>query len=245
LLHEKAQNDTESLAVLTEAEVRFPANASFPELRARILLEEGRTLETLAALRHANELAPTDLGILTLLVSTSAKELRWDEASSWLAQIPPAARTAEHVRLAWQIFTGLGDHVQALASAVQLFHMTNSVEALVLEARSMLAAGRAADAMIVIDHILLAMDPPPLLASELHYLRSRAGSADPLVDLRNALNENPDNQEALSAIAELLAGHKEYRKAMEYARRASMLAPENTVLARRAAEISKLAETSP
>jgi tetratricopeptide (TPR) repeat protein len=105
----------------------------------------------------------------------------------------------------------------------------------------MLATGRPADALVVIDHGLLAMDPPPPLASELHFLRSQAGSADPLLDLRTALRENPDNAEALAAIADVLAGQKDYRKAMEYAKRASALAPDNAALARKARELSKLA----
>jgi cytochrome c-type biogenesis protein CcmH/NrfG len=108
----------------------------------------------------------------------------------------------------------------------------------------MLASDRPADAMVVIDHALLAMDPLPPLASELHFLRSRAGSADPLLDLRTALRENPDNGEALAAIAEVLAGQKDYRKAAEYLKRASTLAPDNAALAQRAAELSKLAEAA-
>jgi tetratricopeptide (TPR) repeat protein len=241
LLHDNAQNDPESLAVLGDAETRYPADASFPEMRARILLDKGQTQEAVTALLHAHELAPEDLEILSLLVSTSAQARQWNEASSWLAMIPGPARTAENLRLGWQISNGLGDHAQALAFALQLFRMTKTADALALEARSMLAAVRPADAMVVIDHALLAMDPPPPLASELHYLRSQAGSADPLFDLRAALRENPDNAEALSAIADFLAAQKDYRKAMEYAKRASTLAPNNAALAQKARELSRLA----
>jgi tetratricopeptide (TPR) repeat protein len=119
--------------------------------------------------------------------------------------------------------------------------MTGDGEALALEARSMLAIGRPADAIVVIDHALIAMDAQPPLASELHFLRSRSGSADPLLDLRTALRENPDNGEALAAIADVLAGQKDYRKAMEYAKRASALSPDNAALAQKAGELSKLA----
>jgi tetratricopeptide (TPR) repeat protein len=193
-------------------------------------------------LRHAHDLDPGSISILSLLVSTSAQAGQWDEAASWLALIPAASRSPEHLRLDWQISTGLGNHVQALAAAVQLFGMTGDTGALALEARSMLAAGRPAGALVVIDHVLLAMDPAPPLASELYFLRSGSGSADPLRDLRNALIENPDNSEALSAIADVLAGQKDYRKAMEYAKRASALSPDDAVLSRKAAELSRLAD---
>jgi tetratricopeptide (TPR) repeat protein len=242
LLHDGQQNDPEALVVLADAEARYPADASFPELRARILLDEGKTEEAVTALQHAHELAPANLGILSLLVSTSTRSQQWKEAASWLAQIPEPARTPEHLRLGWQISTGLGDNAQGLAFAARLFQKTKDGGALALEARSMLGAGRPADAMVVIDHVLLSMEPQPPLASELHFLRSRAGSADPLLDLRTALRENPDNGEALAAIAEVLAGQKDYRKAMEYAKRASALAPDNAALSQRAGELSRLAE---
>ncbi|MGO9311042.1 MAG: tetratricopeptide repeat protein, partial [Spirochaetia bacterium] len=245
LLHENARNDAESLAVLADAEARYPAVASFPALRARTLMDEGKTQEAATALQRAHELAPADIGILTLLVSTSVQGQRWNEASSWLAMVPAPARTAEHLRLGWQISTGVGDSAQALSFAVLLFHRTGNPDALGLEARSMLAAGRPTDALVVIDHVLLAMDPSPPLASELHFLRSRAGSADALLDLRTALKENPDNAEALSAIAEVLAGQKDFRKASEYAKRASVLSPGNAALAQKAAEMSKLADAGP
>jgi tetratricopeptide (TPR) repeat protein len=241
LLHENAENDAEALAVLADAEKRFPADSTFPGLRAKILFDEKRTQEGVTALRHAYELAPDDLGILSLLVSTSAGARQWREAASWLAIIPEPSRTAENLRLGWRISTGLGDHVTALATALRLFQMTKNPDALALEARSMLATGRPANAKVVIDHVLGAMEPEPQLASDLHFLRSQAGSEDPLFDLRTALKENPDNSEALAAIADALARQKDYRKAAEYAKRASALAPDNASLAQKAGELSKLA----
>jgi tetratricopeptide (TPR) repeat protein len=144
--------------------------------------------------------------------------------------------------MGWQISMGLGDSTQALSYAEQLFQITKRPDALALEARSMLAAARSTDAMVVIDHALLTLDPSPPLSSELYFLRSRAGSANPLTDLRTALIENPDNGEALSAMADILADQKEFRKALEYAKHASELDPDNAALAQRAAEMSKLAQ---
>ena len=103
-----------------------------------------------------------------------------------------------------------------------------------------MVAARLPGALTAIDHALLVMAPSPEQASELHYLRSQAGSADPLLDLRAALKENPDNTEALTAIADVLAGQKEYRKAAEYAKRAASLAPDDPALARKAQDLQKL-----
>jgi len=241
ILHEEGENDPDALAVLAEGEARNPQDAAFPELKARILLDGGRTGEAVAALQHALEIDPHRASVLTLLASVSARAGSWDEASSWLEKIPQQARGLEEARLAWQVATALGNHEKALAEAKRLFRATGSADSLALEARSMIAAGRPAEALVVIDHALLAMTPAAPLASELHYLRSRAGSDDPLRDLRTALRENPDNPEALEAISDALAAQKDYRKAMEYARRASALDPANADLARKAAELQKMA----
>jgi len=244
ILHEKAQNDPDALAVLADGEARNPQNAAFPELQARILLDDGRTGEAVAALRHAAEIDPGRISVLTLLVSVSAKTGSWAEAASWLEKIPEAARGPEQLRLAWKVATARGDHEKALEEARRLFASTGTVDALALEARSMIGAGRPAQAMVVIDHALLAMQPTAPQASEMHYLRSRAGSDDPLRDVRTALRENPDNLEALEAISDSLAAQKDYRKAAEYSRRASVLDPANADLAKKAGDLAKLAATA-
>jgi len=246
ILHEKAENDPDALAVLADGEARNPQNAALPELQARILLDDGRTGDAVAALRHAAEIDPGRISVLTLLVSVSVKTGSWDDAASWLEKIPEAARGPEQLRLAWKVATARGDHEKALAEAKRLFEATGSVDvdALALEARSMIAAGRPAQAMVVIDHALLAMRPTPPQASEMHYLRSRAGSDDPLRDVRTALRENPDNIEALEAISDSLAAQKDYRKAAEYARRASILDPADAALAKKARDLAKLAATA-
>ena len=240
LLHDKADNDTEALDVLADAESRFPADASFLELHAQILLDEKKPAEAATTLRHALQLAPQSMSVLTALVSMSVEARQWSESASYFARIPEQERRAEHLRLGWQISTGLGDNDQALEYAHKFFRATRSADARALEARSMLAAGRLPDAMATIDNALLSAAPMPERASELHYLRSQAGSADPLLDLRTALKENPDNMEALAAIADALAGQKDYRKAMEYAKRAAALAPDNPALAQRAEDLEKL-----
>jgi tetratricopeptide (TPR) repeat protein len=241
LLHENAENDAEAIALLLDAEARYPAEAALPELRARVLLDGKRTQEAVTALRRAHELAPQKLPVLSLLVSISAKAEQWNEASQWLSMIPESSRTAEDLRLAWLISNGLGDHAQAEATALRLFQVAKEPGALAMEARSMLASGRPEKARLVIDHVLGTMDPAPRLSSDLHFLRSQSGSEDPLRDLRTALKENPDNGEALAAIADVLAGQKDYRNGMEYAKRAAAMAPDNASLAQKARELARLA----
>jgi hypothetical protein len=139
------------------------------------------------------------------------------------------------------VATGRNDHEQAIARAQRLELLTGGAHPLALEARSMVAAGRPAQAMLVVDHALLAMEAAPAVRADLFVIRSTAGSDDPLRDLRAALLEDLDNIEALVGISALLANEHEYRKAMGYARRAAALSPGNASLAQKAIELEKFA----
>ncbi len=241
ILHEKADNDPEALRMLADAESRFPSEASFPELRGRILLAAGRGREGIEELTHALELEPGRLSVLSLLLDTAVREGRWADAVSWLARIPESARGPDDLRRAWQTAMGLGNSEQAIASAQALEKMVGGAAPLALEARAMIAWGRLPAALLIIDHALRARDTTPSLRSDLLTLRAAAGSPDPLQDLRAALKENPDNAEALVAIAEALAAQGDHRKAAEYAKRASTLSPGNAALAQKARDYEKLA----
>jgi tetratricopeptide (TPR) repeat protein len=96
--------------------------------------------------------------------------------------------------------------------------------------------------MQVVTRALAAADTPALRC-ELYVIRSTAGSTDPLRDLRSALLDDPNNIEALLAITDLLASQREYRKAMEYAKRAAGLSPENPSITQKAADLEKLASS--
>ena len=165
---------------------------------------------------------------------------RWDEALSWIAQIPDTARSAHDLRGAWQAATGKSDHTQALLFAKALAVRQPGPDAMALEARSLLATDQKGQALAMIDAALPAATDNAL-RSTLFLLRSRSDSDDPLRDLRSALRENPDNGEALTEIAELFASQRDFRKAMEYAHRAAVLAPDDQALVKRLHELEAAA----
>jgi thioredoxin-like negative regulator of GroEL len=136
----------------------------------------------------------------------------------------------------------MGDPALAITYAQALARVTPGAEPLVLEARSMVAAGRSSEAMQVVTQAMAVADTPAL-RGELYVIRSAAGSADPLRDLRSALMEDPDSVDALLAISDLLARQQDYRKAMEYAKRAAGLSPENPGIKQKAADLERLAAT--
>ncbi|MGA2976571.1 MAG: tetratricopeptide repeat protein [Spirochaetia bacterium] len=240
LLYEKGENSAEALQVLTEAEQKFPTDASFPELQGRILLSNGRSDEGVVALTQSLTLSPGRVTVLSLLLHEAARAQKWDDAASWLAQIPEQSRSPDDLRMGWRTAMGLGDFAQALAHARALEKKGGGPDAMALEARALVAAGQQAQALSVVD-AALPQAGEAALRSELYVIRSTAGSEDPLRDLRSALREEPDNGEALAAIADALAAQQEYRKAMEYARHAAELAPDNAQLVQKASDLEKRA----
>lgn len=240
LLYDEQRDSEDAIGVLLEAEKRFPSDASFPELRGRILLETARSDEGVAALTRALSLEPGRISTLTLLLKQAVQARSWTRASSLLAQIPEPARTPEHLQLGWQAASSLGDHALAISYAEALARVSPGAQPLVLEARSMVAAGRGSEAMQVVTKALAVADTPAL-RGELYVIRSTAGSTDPLHDLRSALLEDPNSVEALLAMSDLLVKQQEYRKAMEYVKRAAGLSPDNPGIMQRAADLERLA----
>jgi tetratricopeptide (TPR) repeat protein len=240
LLYDRQHDSEAAIAILLDAEKRFPTDASFPELRGRILLETARNDEGVAALNRALSIEPGRIPSLTLLLKQAVQTRSWTQASSLLAQIPEQSRTPEHLRMGWQTASGMGDQTLAVTYAQALARVTPGAEPLVLEARSMVAAGRGSEAMQVVTQAMTVADTPSL-RGQLYVIRSTAGSTDPLRDLRSALLEDPDNVEALIAISDILARQQDYRKAMEYAKRAAGLSPENPGIRQKAADLEKLA----
>lgn len=237
LLNDDEKNAPEALRVLDDAEARFPNEPSLPALQGRILLDQGRTDDGVAALKRALGIDPARIDALSLLLRQAVADGQWNDAEAWLARIPDNARSADILRLGWQTEEGTGNHDQAILFARALGVQGQAAEAVERETRSLLAAGRADDALALAEKGIAAA-PTPVARSTLRVLRAAAGSPDPLADLRQALLDNPDNVEALMAMADLLAGQGELQKAADYARYAAGLAPEDKDLAARAAGLA-------
>jgi tetratricopeptide (TPR) repeat protein len=243
LLHEKAKNSLEAARVLAAAEERFPDNADFPELHARILIETGHPDEGGTLLTKALSLAPGRLSLLTSLLRQAVQGERWNQAAAWLGEVPARDWAPEHYELAWRVATALGEHARAVSYAQSLERLAGGPGPLALQARSLVAMERPAQALLIVDHALLAMDPEPAMKARLLVIRSTAGSDDPVHDLRAALLEDSRSVEALVGLSDAMAKDRDWRKAMEYAKQASALSPGNAGLAQKVIDLGKLAES--
>jgi tetratricopeptide (TPR) repeat protein len=236
LLLDKEGNGPEALRVLDGAGAARAANPDFMELRGAILLGMERLDESETVLKHVLDLSPGRITTLSLLLREAVAAGRWDAALAWVVQIPAASRGPSDLRAAWQAATARGDFGQAVEFARQLGQKAPGPDVTSMEARSLIAADRGSEALALIDSAL-GTSTDGAARSELYLLRSRAGSASPADDLRLSLRESPDNVAALAALADLLVSEQDYRKALEYARRAAALSPADSSMTGRVRDI--------
>lgn len=241
LLYERQGDLQEAIRIIDAAEPAFPDDAGFPELKGRILLETGRGEEGLKSLERALALEPTRLSTVRLLLQDAIRMRRWLQATLYLAEILDRNVTAEDLAMAYQVSANLGDHEQALLYAEQLSRAREGTGPVILMIRSQIATGRTADAVGNIAR-LLAGSSDPALRSELLYLKALTDREDKeaqLRDLRSSLLEEPDNLEALLAIADAFTRRADYRLALIYLRRAVQLRPDDVGLALQLSALEK------
>jgi tetratricopeptide (TPR) repeat protein len=247
ILFEKARDPDGAMKILSNVEGKFPGDPVFPELRGRILLSRGNSVEGEAALQEALKLDPRRISTLGFLAEASARAGRWQEADSYLQRIPEEKWTTEMLQTAWKIALNLDDYDQALSLARRLEKKSGGDAALLYRVRTLAAANRAQDAQELATADLKTATTPAVRAS-LYFLRAQAarqagGSPDAvLTDLRAALLENPDDLDAILAISDSLASAGDYRKALAYLRHAQELSPEDADIRARINTAARLAE---
>ncbi len=247
ILFEKAGNPDGAMKILSDVEARFPNDPAFPELRGRILLARGNSTDGEAALQAALKMDPSRVSTLALLAGAAARAGRWQEADGYLGRIPDAERSPEMLEMGWQIAMQLADYERALGFAQALEKTAGADDALLFRVRTLVAARRLQEAQDQATADLKTAAKPAVRGS-LYFLRAQAaqqsgGSEDAVMaDLRAALRENPDDREALLAIADALSGAREYRKALAYLKHVQELSPDDADVRARVNDATRLAE---
>jgi tetratricopeptide (TPR) repeat protein len=245
LLADRAGRPEESVRLLGVAETRFPGDAAFPELRGRILLGEELTDPALAALSRALELQPGRLSTLRILLEFYARVKSWAEAMSILSRSPPADQTGSDLLTAYDVYWNLGSYGPAVDAARLLVALGYGDYPRVLLARALHARGSDPEALSLLDE---GIAKPKSAGEKSRLLSMRAvilqgtGPEKALADLRQALLEDPDNTDALLAIAGLLGEAKEYHAAAGYLKHAFELLPAMTELAAEISAMERLEE---
>jgi len=248
LLFEKAADPDGAMQIASRGEALFPDDPDFPELRGRILLARGNSVEGHAALAAALRLDPSRVTTLSLLAASAAGAGRWQEAAGYLERVPESRRNAGLLRLGWQIAMKLEDYDGALAMAHDIEKKETDDARLLPAVRTLVAERKSREAMDLASADLNAAKAADVRAS-LYALRAFAArqaggyADDVLADLRTALRENPDDREALVGIADVLKDQREYRKALTYLKHAQELSPGDASVRARVSDMSRLAES--
>ncbi len=245
IMAEEAGNVEEAIHALDSAVARFPKDASFLELKGSILLDTGRGDEGVNALKQALELQPDRVSTLRILLQDAMNTKRLLQANEYLAKILAVSETGEDITLAYRVASSLGDYAQAAAYARKLVEKGYGSAPRLLLARALHAEGNDAEARTQIEAGLMETQS----AGERSMYRTllaameRASNADAAMkDLRSALLDDPNNIEALIAIADLLASLGQYHGAVGYLKHAAELSPEDAGLMVKIADYEKLAE---
>jgi tetratricopeptide (TPR) repeat protein len=246
ILADNANRPDDALRLLDEAEQKFPDDPSFPELRGRIILAQGDTEAGATALNRALEIETDRPSALRILLNDAMRSKNWPQAASFFSRIAPSERTGDDYAAGYQVYWDLGAYAEAAACARSLVSMGYGEYPRVLLARALHAEGADSEALSLIE-AGLAHPKSPAEKSRLLSLRGEIGQGtdieEALTDLRMALLEDPDNADALLAIAALLEALKEYHSASGYLKHASELMPEKTGLKAKIVELEQREET--
>ena len=242
ILHTDARDDAQANDALQKAMGTYPRDMRFVELQGQIYLDQGDPDQAVVVLKKAVQSDPQNVTVLALLAEAAAEQGAWQDAEQWFSQIPAAQLTPDRLRLGWRISTAVGKHDRALAFAQQLVAIGASDEPLLLQARSLASLGRAADTLQAVS-TGLAQAKDPRIRSLLLVVKASVetpASDQAIDDLRTALREDPDDTEALTAVAAAFRNRQDYRKALDYLRHAAELSPNDASLARSVQDLEGL-----
>jgi predicted Zn-dependent protease len=225
-----------------QAMAKEPGNPAYVELAAQIQLAIGREDEATELFQRVLELEPERPSAIVSLLNLRIRDEAWEEARELLATTPEEHRGPEYYLAGYRIYRGIGDLDRALAFAESLLAYSNpELRYQIPYLEALIALGRTEEAATRIDEVLLGHDDPSA-RSDLYVLRARMAPSPEarLDDLRSALFENPQNLDALRAIADTYMELRDYRRAALFLKRAVALEPNDEELQAKLREAQRM-----
>lgn len=219
-----------------------PENPAYVELAAQIQLALGREDQAAELFARALELDPDRPGAIVSLLNLRIQDEAWEQAQELLADTPEEHRGPEYYLAGYRIYRGIGELDRALEFAQSLLAYSNpELRYQIPYLEALVALGRSQEAAVRIDDVLSGHEDPSA-RSDLYVLRAQlASSAEArLDDLRSALFENPQNLDALRAIADTYMELRDYRRAALFLKRAVALEPNDEELQAKLREAQRM-----
>ncbi len=219
-----------------------PDNPAYVELAAQIQLAVGREEEAAELFERALELDPDRPSAVVSLLNLRIQGEAWEAAQDLLAAVPVEHRGPEYYLAGYRIFRGIGELDRALEFAESLLAYSNpELRYQIPYLEALIGLGRVQEAATRIDEVLSGRDDPSA-RSDLYVLRAQLASSPEarLDDLRSALFENPQNLDALRAIAVTYMELRDYRRAALFLKRAVALEPNDEELQAKLREAQRM-----
>ncbi|HUX22413.1 MAG TPA: tetratricopeptide repeat protein, partial [Spirochaetia bacterium] len=226
-LQRERGNQAAAAEVLANGVKQFPKNKDVADAYGKILVETGQAAEGGKYLAQANAQNPNGVDSLEVQVTDAINSRNWKVAEGYVTRLLALTDSEQVLKQAYEVYSALGNKLMVLEYAKKLSEVAPSNGSyLVNYIRSLMSDNRTETAKELIAKNL-AKDETPATMSSLYYLRSELQS-DPalkLQDLRSALFENLENEDALISIARYYIRSGDLRSAGIYAQQAQAFLP--------------------
>jgi thioredoxin-like negative regulator of GroEL len=225
----------EARTTIRSLQKEYPNDSEIAAYAAGLLLAsnqaadqaEGRTL--LSTLMQNSAVNNT---LLVTALQDAVQRQSWNEARSYLQQIPSGEQTTQTLLLACQVWSALGDYQAELSAARSLYQKNASNdECIIAYAKALIDTGGYIEAGRLINNRLEAL-PSGQARSRYYYLRSRLQVRDELMlaDLQSSRYDDSRNLDALIALIEYYQSRENDARAILYLKQAEAVSPGNARL---------------
>ena len=231
-LQRERGNQAGAVDVLAAGVKKFPQNKALSDAYGKLLIETGQAAEGGKYLSQSNTQNPNGADNLELLVTKAITQKDWKTAEGYLPRLLSLRATAQTLHQAYEVYKALGNSAKTEQYARKLHELApEQGEYLVDYVESLISTDKKETAMSMIDSAIEKGASPATLSS-LYYLRSRlqTSAGKQLDDLRSALFQNLENEQALIAITRYYLTQGNLHAARIYAQQANEFLPSGTRL---------------
>lgn len=241
ILHEGRRKPEAAINILAEAAAQYADNIDVKLLYARYLLENQEYDTAGNVLKSIFDRGVENTAASRLIVQLHIEKKEFLFAVNKLAPLLSGKPAARNRFLAFLAYEGLSQYDTALDYVSSLYLEDPSNEQyMVAYTRALVNAGRSEKAREVLSEIKQT-GPGQTTLSMLYYYEAFLNAGEERIGLlKQAVNTDPENIDALIMLAEIYSRRQDYNTALFYMRQASQIEPDNVVLSSRVKSLERL-----
>ncbi len=231
----------EALTVMKRARGLYPDDTRINDAYGRLLVRAGNVDEGRRILESSLEISPSNVVNLRVLLDNAMQSERWTEAAEYVDRLLAIEERDEYLATAIDIRLRLNDYDAAATYAGRRYRKNPDDFAILKQYATILIELDRTDVAEEVLRRAVEVADDRFVRSDLFYLLSLiSGTRDEKFKLlREALQLNLQNFDALVAYSALFEETGDTKRALWYLREASKLRPEDEALARRVEKLSQ------